>query len=168
MKSSAVIGLPSDQDAFGLILYTTVCGEDEVASAESSSSLFMRTVKSGSWMKVVGKIPLTTIWVSTLVPSEEMLLKFGTSFSSAIVTEPPSRTGSFVTLFGFVIGNESSPPPLLPPPPPHADRTSALAMSAATIGRRDRPRSCEPCHGPRCMPVLSHAAAASQRPDARP
>ena len=94
-----------------------------MTEAESSRSLLILTVKSGSWTKVAGKMPFTTICASSETPSAEMLLKFGTSFSSAMVIEPPSRTASFATMFGWVIGSGVVAALLPPPLPPQADRT---------------------------------------------
>jgi hypothetical protein len=83
MKSLALIGTPSDHTAFGLILYTTVCGLVLVSAALVTNWVLSAGLRSGWTVNTRGNVWSTiSVRTNSLSPSSSEL-KPATSSSRA-------------------------------------------------------------------------------------
>ena len=92
MKSLALIGTPSDQTAFGLIWYTTVCGFVLTTLALVTTSVLSVGLRSGWTVNTRGSVwSRISVRTNSLSPASSEL-KPGTSSSRANVSVPPLLT----------------------------------------------------------------------------
>src|ERR1700733_1645218 len=92
MKSVALIGVPSDQTALGLIWYTTVCGLVFVILALVTTLVFSCGFRPGVTTNVIGQTWSMISCSTNSLSSACSTLKPATSSSSANVAEPPALT----------------------------------------------------------------------------
>src|SRR5262245_22831093 len=92
MKSSALIGTPSDQTALGLIWYTTVCGLALVCLALVTKSVLSCRLSVFVGTKVVGQTWFMTSWSTNSASLRLLMLNPARSSSSAYVIVPPLLT----------------------------------------------------------------------------
>ena len=68
MKSAAVIGVPSDQTAFGLRVYRMVSGEVSTSSACSTTAWSTVGCPLGCTTKALGSTGASTSWLAQVSP----------------------------------------------------------------------------------------------------
>src|SRR3954454_21882336 len=143
MKSAAVMGLPSDHLAFGLILYSIVCGLWLVTFTDVTKSGLKERFALASETSSVGIIDSMALTMEVSLPLTWLMFHCGPNWSIDQMTVPPS----FRSLSGWalmliaaipllVLGFGAALPPLLDPP-------QALNASAAVSGNASSaPRLC--------------------------
>src|SRR3954465_8315566 len=134
MKSAAVIALPSDHLAFGLILYSIVCGLWLVTFTEVTKSGLKERFAFASETSSVGIIDSMALTMDVSLPLTWLMFHCGPNWSIDQMTVPPSfksLSGWALMLMAaiplFVLGFGAALPPLLDPP-------QALKASAAVSG----------------------------------
>src|ERR1019366_6602417 len=91
MKSSAVIGVPSCQTAFGLITYVIVCGF-EVTLTLVTNSVLRTSLRAPVVMYTVGQTKFIISWRTNSFEPEVLMLNPASVSSRAIVAVPPVLT----------------------------------------------------------------------------
>src|SRR3954467_5298193 len=143
MKSAAVIGLPSDHLAFGLILYSMVCGLWLVTFTDVTKSGLKERFAFASETSSVGIIDSMALTMEVSLPLTWLMFHCGPNWSIDQMTVPPSfrsLSGCALMLIAaiplFALGFGAAFPPLLDPP-------QALSASAVVSGNASRaPRRC--------------------------
>src|ERR1700735_2190232 len=96
MKSSAVIGVPSDQTALGFKVYTMVCGLRLVWTALRSSCLLRTGWSLLFTMKACGHTMFMISWSTNSEAAEVLMLNPTRFSSSAMVAVPPEDDDALV------------------------------------------------------------------------
>src|ERR1035438_8931816 len=96
MKSSAVIGVPSDHTALGLSVYTTVCGPLLVWAALTSSWLFRTGCSLLLMMNAWGHTMFMISWSTYSDAADVLMLKPARFWSSAMVAVRPEVDDALV------------------------------------------------------------------------